>query len=65
MTQQTLAELSRLSISLIVQLEAGRRADPKVSTVRALARALDVSIADLLEGLDEPPPPPKQRGKKQ
>jgi transcriptional regulator with XRE-family HTH domain len=65
LSQQKLAERSGLSISLIVQMEAGKRTDPRVSTVRALARALDVAVADLIEGIEESPAPePPKKGKK-
>jgi transcriptional regulator with XRE-family HTH domain len=65
LSQQKLAERSGLSISLIVQMEAGKRTDPRVSTVRALARALDVPVTDLIEGIEDPPPEaPKRKGRK-
>jgi transcriptional regulator with XRE-family HTH domain len=59
-SQQKLAERAGLSISEVVMMEGGRRDDPKLSTLRALAGALDMDVADLVKGLDEPPP--KQKG---
>jgi ribosome-binding protein aMBF1 (putative translation factor) len=70
MTQQDLAVKAGLSISAVVHIEAGRIPDPRVSTLRALAKALGLSM-DVLAAEDEPEAPPaeseqpkKPRGKK-
>jgi transcriptional regulator with XRE-family HTH domain len=77
MTQQALATAAGLSMSAIIHIEAGRIPDPRLSTLKALARALGVTLDELgsnggepAEGsAPEPPPeePPKrgrgQRGK--
>jgi transcriptional regulator with XRE-family HTH domain len=77
MTQQQLAFDSGLSISVVAHIESGRIPDPRISTLKAMARALGVGVADLVEDDDggaaevapeapapEPPPPPrKPRGR--
>ena len=57
MTQQQLAVAAGLSVSLVSQIEQGTNADPKVSTVTNLARALGVGVASLIE-VQMPPAPP-------
>jgi transcriptional regulator with XRE-family HTH domain len=65
LSQQALAVAAGLSMSVVAQLEQGVRADPKISTVAALARALGVSVDALLEGAPgEPPAAKKNSGKK-
>jgi transcriptional regulator with XRE-family HTH domain len=44
-----------LSLSIITMLEQGLTRDPKLSTLRGLAKALDVSIDELAGPEDEPP----------
>ena len=50
-----------------IAIEAGRIPDPRVSTLRALARALGVPMDELAGEEDEPapeePPPAKKKGK--
>ena len=48
--QRALAEVSRVKQSTISDLEAGRTADPRISTLKQLASALGVSLGQLLEG---------------
>ena len=57
MTQQQLAVAAGLSVSLVSQIEQGTNADPKVSTVTSLARALGVGVASLIEVQMSPAPP--------
>ena len=47
MSQQDLADKARLTRVFITRVEAGRQ-DPSLSTINAIARALDVSAADLM-----------------
>ena len=53
MTLAALGQLVGVSVSQLSLLENGRR-EPRISALRALADALDVSVTDLLA--DEPPP---------
>ena len=72
MSQQALAVSAGLSISVITQLEQGQKADPRISTVAALAQALGVTVDELLREEEKPAPsaedmPPAQhkpRGRK-
>jgi transcriptional regulator with XRE-family HTH domain len=48
MTQQQLAVKAGLSISVVSQIEQGQKVDPRVSTAVALARALGLSVDELL-----------------
>lgn len=71
LTQQGLAIATGLSVSVIQHIERGAIPDPRVSTLRALAKALGVTIDALMgnggESIipeDQPPPePPKGRKK--
>jgi transcriptional regulator with XRE-family HTH domain len=47
-----------LSMSLIAKLEQGKKADPRASTLLALAGALGVKPGAILEDLLPPPPEP-------
>jgi transcriptional regulator with XRE-family HTH domain len=47
LSQGELAVRSKVSVSLIAQMEQGRTGDPKLSTVRRLALALGVTIDSL------------------
>jgi transcriptional regulator with XRE-family HTH domain len=58
MTQQTLAMKAGLSVSVVAHIESGRIPDPRLSTLRALAKAMGVGIAELLEDEDEGEAPP-------
>lgn len=48
MSQQSLAVSAGLSVSLVSQIERGSRADPRMSTLTALAVALGVSLDELV-----------------
>ena len=48
LSQQDLAVRAGLSVSLIGQIEQGKKLDPRVSTVQALAAALGVDWPALL-----------------
>jgi len=47
LTQQALAVAAGVSVSLVTQIEQGRTGDPRLSTLRALAGALGVSLDEL------------------
>jgi transcriptional regulator with XRE-family HTH domain len=48
LTQGELADKAGVSITTIVRIETGEITEPRVSTLRKLARALDVTPAELL-----------------
>jgi transcriptional regulator with XRE-family HTH domain len=58
LTQQQLAVKAGLSMSAVAHLEAGRIPDPRLSTLKALARALGAGLDDLADddGGEEGPP---------
>jgi transcriptional regulator with XRE-family HTH domain len=54
---------------LVSQIEQGQKADPRLSTVAALAKALGVTLDDLAgdpgqAGEEQPPPKKTARGRK-
>jgi transcriptional regulator with XRE-family HTH domain len=57
LTQQELAFKSGLSMAVVSQIEQGKIADPRLSTLRALAEALGVDCNTLTE------PEPKKPGR--
>lgn len=48
MSQQSLAVAAGLSVSLVSQIEQGSRSDPRISTTTALAKALGVTLDELM-----------------
>lgn len=50
MTQEKLAELSDLSINFISKVERGAATDIKAGTLQSLAKALNVSMDELMNG---------------
>jgi transcriptional regulator with XRE-family HTH domain len=54
MTQQALATAAGLSISVVTQIERGVNADPRLSTLKALAKALGCTMNELTGNDDEP-----------
>jgi transcriptional regulator with XRE-family HTH domain len=67
LSQQEVAERADLSLSLITKMEQARKADPRASTVIALAAALGVKPGQLIEDLIPPPDgmfPDKKKEKK-
>jgi transcriptional regulator with XRE-family HTH domain len=55
LSQQEVAEKADLSLSLVAKMEQGRKADPRASTILALAGALGVRPGELIEDLADPP----------
>jgi transcriptional regulator with XRE-family HTH domain len=53
LSQAGLARATGLSVSLVAQLEQGLTADPKLSTLKALAAALGCTLDDLAADDDE------------
>jgi transcriptional regulator with XRE-family HTH domain len=67
LSQQEVAERADLSLSPITKMEQARKADPRASTIIALAAALGVKPGQLIEDLTPPPDgmfPDKKKGKK-
>src|SRR5262245_60163178 len=54
LTQQGLATRAGLSMSLITQMEQGVKADPRLSTLLALSRALGVEVGAFVVPADTP-----------
>lgn len=50
LSQQALAVKAGLSISVVTQLEQGSKMDPRLSTATAIARALGVTVDELVAG---------------
>jgi transcriptional regulator with XRE-family HTH domain len=48
LTQQALAQRAKVSLGYIARLETGHY-DPKLSTLKKLARAFGVTVAELLD----------------
>jgi transcriptional regulator with XRE-family HTH domain len=69
LTLQGLATLAGMSMSGVTQMESGAIPDPRLSTVRALAKALGVGVEELIGDEEEPPaaeppPAPPKRGRR-
>jgi transcriptional regulator with XRE-family HTH domain len=66
LSQQEVADRADLSLSLITKMEQARKADPRASTIIALAAALGVKPGQLIEDLTPPPEGmfPDKKGKK-
>jgi len=56
LSQQEVATRGDLSVSLVAKLEQGKKADPRASSLLALAVALGVTPGRLLDDLFPPPP---------
>ena len=56
LSQQEIAQRGDLSVSLVAKLEQGKKADPRASTLLALARAFEVKPGRLLDDLFPPAP---------
>lgn len=54
LSQQEVATRGDLSLSLVAKLEQGKKADPRASTILALAGALGVKPGQLLDDLLPP-----------
>ena len=55
LSQQDVAMKADLSLSLVAKMEQGKKADPRASTLLALAEALGVPPGRLLDDLLPPP----------
>jgi transcriptional regulator with XRE-family HTH domain len=54
-SQVELAKLSTIDQSYISRLEAGHNNNPSLDTLIKLARAFDMSVAELIAALDDSP----------
>jgi predicted transcriptional regulator len=54
LTQGELADKAGVGITTIVRIETGEITEPRVSTLRKLARALEVEPRDLLQDWEGP-----------
>ena len=61
LSQQEVAERGDLSVSLVAKLEQGKKADPRASTLLALAKALAVTPGTLLDDLVPAKKPPMEQ----
>jgi transcriptional regulator with XRE-family HTH domain len=57
MSQQALASAAGLSMSAVTLLELGKRTDPRLSTLQAIAGVLGIPVYELVKDLDEDRPP--------
>ncbi len=64
LTQRDLADAAGLSLSVVFQVEQGASADPRASTLRALAAALRCSVDQLLLEPAEQPAAAPRRGRR-
>jgi transcriptional regulator with XRE-family HTH domain len=62
LSQQELAVKAGLSVSVVSQIEQGKKADPRMSTVVALASALGVDVGSL--AVSASPDAPGRSGRK-
>lgn len=50
LSQEKLARLADISNNTLVKIEMGMAKEPTITTVRKIAKALDISIDELVEG---------------
>jgi transcriptional regulator with XRE-family HTH domain len=62
LSQQALATVAGLSVSIVSQLEQGTSQDPRLSTLAALAKALSVTLDELAREGEEEAPATKPKG---
>jgi transcriptional regulator with XRE-family HTH domain len=60
LTQEELSRRTGLSVSLIAQMERGRTDDPKLSTLRSLAKVLGVTWEALQGPVKDEEPTPEE-----
>ena len=61
LTQQELATRAGLSMAIVISLEQGRRTNPRLDTLRKLAKALGCTAGQLI---GDDPPPAKGKGRR-
>lgn len=60
MTSTELARRADISQSYVIEIESGKK-NPSLEVLARIARALDVSLTEILTGAPQPPIPPKYR----
>jgi repressor LexA len=60
MTSTDLARMADISQSYVIEIESGKK-NPSLEVLSRIARALDVSLTEILSGAPQPPVPPKYR----
>ncbi len=63
LTQMQLAAAAGLTLSAVSQMEMGLIANPRLDTLKALAKALGCTLDELGQNDDEPPRPRGRRPK--
>src|SRR5262249_24218965 len=63
LSQQELATRASVSMSVVFQIEQGKKKDPKLSTVAALAGALGMTVGELANELTRKEPEQKKKPK--
>lgn len=48
LTQEKLARLADVSNNTVIKIEAGKNQNPTLETLKRLAKALDISVDDLI-----------------
>lgn len=48
LTQEKLARLADVSNNTVIKIEAGKNENPTLDTLKKLAKALDISVDDLI-----------------
>lgn len=48
LSQEKLARLADVSTNTIINIESGKQTNPTISTIKKIAKALDVSVDELL-----------------
>lgn len=52
MPQEKLARLADVSYNTIVKIESGESKNPTIHTIAGVAKALDISLDELIKGLE-------------
>jgi SOS-response transcriptional repressor LexA len=60
MTSTELAHRAEISQSYVIEIESGKK-NPSLEVLSRIAKALDVSLTEILSGTSQPPVPPRYR----
>lgn len=63
LSQQAVAQRAGVSLSVVFQIEQGKKKDPKLSTVAALADALGMTVGELADELTREKPKSRRKEK--